>query len=235
MSEPWTPDSYPYRGVELKPQMLCELAERQFPPGAVLQRKWLIIEAPRIHVELGGKSSSVDPISQAKKARSTLLTGNWEEAGFGSIRRVGIPNSTEDGEITGTSFVESTTELSLNAEEWFGKGDETVYCYTFPSLVELATFKGDQRMPMKIGKTAFPSLDRVSLQCGVSNPENPVVPLAIRVENCALYERALHRVLTIWNRWIDDAPGSEWFKTSKTEILSIVQFLNNPPEGADVK
>jgi hypothetical protein len=57
----------------------------------------------------------------------------------------------------------------------------------------------------------------------------------IRVENCALYERALHRVLTIWNRWIDDAPGSEWFKTSKTEILSIVQFLNNPPEGADVK
>ncbi len=233
--EAWTPDTYPYRGVELKPQMLCELAERQFPASAVLQRRWLISEAPRIHEELGGKPTSADPISQAKKARSTLLTGDWEEAGFGSIRRVGAPSSIVAGEIVDSSLVESINELYLDAEEWFGTGDETVYCYTFPSLVELAKLKGDKMMPMKIGKTSFPSLDRVSLQCGVSNPERPVVPLAIRVENSALYERALHRVLTIWNRWIDDAPGSEWFKTSKTEILSIVHFLNNPPEGADVK
>ena len=87
-------------------------------------------------------------------------------------------------------------------------------------------------MPMKVGKTSSPSLDRVSLQCGVSNPEQPVVPLAIRVENATAYERAIHRILIIWNRWIDDAPGTEWFKTSKSEILAVVKFLDNPP-GSD--
>jgi hypothetical protein len=123
----------------------------------------------------------------------------------------------------------SRGDIVLAADEWFGVGDETVYCYTFPSLIELARFKGDLRMPMKIGKTASTSLDRVSLQCGVSNPEQPVIPLAVRVENAALFERAIHRILTIWNRWMDNAPGAEWFNTSKPEIMTIVRFLNNPP------
>jgi hypothetical protein len=69
----------------------------------------------------------------------------------------------------------------------------------------------------------------------VSNLEEPVVPLAIRVENAALYEKAIQRILTIWNRWIDDAPDSEWFMTSKDEVLSIVNFLKNPPVGGDLE
>ena len=45
--------------------------------------------------------------------------------------------------------------------------------------------------------------------------------------------KAIQRILTIWNRWIDDAPGTEWNLTSKDEVLSIVNFLNSPrPDGA---
>jgi hypothetical protein len=69
--------------------MLCELAESHFSPGSILQRKWFIEEAPRKHLELGGKPTVADPTSQAKKARCTLLAGNWEEAGYGNIRRLG--------------------------------------------------------------------------------------------------------------------------------------------------
>jgi hypothetical protein len=29
---------------------------------------------------------------------------------------------------------------------------------------------------------------------------------------------------------IEDAPGTEWFMTSKDEILSIIRFLNIPPD-----
>ncbi len=59
--------TYPYKGVELKPHMLCELAEKYFPPGSILQRKWLINDAPRIHLELGGRPTTADATSQAKK------------------------------------------------------------------------------------------------------------------------------------------------------------------------
>jgi hypothetical protein len=235
MSEPWTFDSYPYREVELKPHMLCELAERHFPSGSVLQRKWLVEEAPRRHVELGGKPTSADRVSQAKKARATLLAGEWEEAGYGSIRRIGVTSVGEEGGMNESLLAGNRGEIPLTAEEWFGAGEETVYCYTFPSLIELARLKGDLRMPMKIGKTASSSLERVSLQCGVSNPEQPVIPLAVRVENAALFERAIHRILTIWNRWMDNAPGAEWFNTSKPEIMTIVSFLNNPPSHGELE
>lgn len=230
MAAPYADTVYPYRGVELKPHMLCELAEKYFPPGSVLQRKWLIDEAPRIHLELGGKPTTADPTSQSKRARATLLSGDWEEAGFGSIRRTGDSQSS-DSVQTFETIEDQSEGAVLTAEEWFGSGEQIVYCYTFPSYIELAALKGEDRMPMKIGKTSSSSLDRVSLQCGVSNPEQPVVPLAIRVEDASAYERAIHRILIIWGRWIDDAPGTEWFKTSKTEIISVVRFLDNPPSS----
>jgi hypothetical protein len=230
MSEPISNEPYPYRGVELKPHMLCELAEKYFPPGSILQRKWLIQEAPRIHVEQGGKATVADPTAQAKKARRTLLAGNWEEAGYGNIRRLGAAQASTNDFPAEPLLDGGDGGTSPNAEEWFGVGEETVYCYTFPSYLELAMLKGNKALPIKIGKTSSPTLDRVSLQCGVSNPEQPVVPLAIRVENATAYERAIHRILTIWNRWIEDAPGTEWFMTSKDEILSIVRFLNSPPD-----
>ena len=220
--------AYPYKDVELKPHMLCELAEKYFSPGSILQRKWLINDAPRIHLELGGRPTTADATSQAKKARATLLSGEWEEAGFGSIRRMGESRTINSGEAP-PEIDDTSGCVILTADEWFGSGEQIVYCYTFPSYIELAALKGEDRMPMKIGKTSSPSLDRVSLQCGVSNPEQPVVPLAIRVENATAYERAIHRILIIWNRWIDDAPGTEWFKTSKSEILAVVRFLNKPP------
>jgi hypothetical protein len=230
MASSYADAAYPYRDVELRPHMLCELAEKHFPPGSVLQRRWLIEDAPRIHLDLGGKPTAADPTSQAKKARATLLSGDWEEAGYGSIRRMGTAQSS-DNEQTFQPIDESSGGALLTADEWFGNGEQIVYCYTFPSYIELAALKGEDRMPMKIGKTSSSCLDRVSFQCGVSNPEQPVVPLAIRVENATAYERAIHRILIIWNRWIDDAPGTEWFATSKTEILSIVRFLDNPPHS----
>lgn len=231
MQEPWTADNYPYRGVPLKPHMLAELAERSFLPGAIMSRKWLVENAPRLHVELGGTPATADPVSQAKKARAALLEGEWEQAGYGSIRRLGVPIPGEPGQANDLPTIPDQAELFLNAKEWFGEGDEIVYCYTFPSYVELASLKRDARMPMKIGKTASTSLERVSLQCGVSNPEQPIVPFAIRVQNSALFEKAIQRTLMIWNRWMDDAPGSEWFMTSKDEVLAIVNFLQNPPQS----
>lgn len=213
----------------MKPHMLAELAEQTFRPGAVMPRKWLVENAPRRHLDLGGAPTNADPVSQAKKAREALLEGEWEQAGYGNIRRLGILIPSEDGDADGLTPASDEAQFSLAAEEWFGNGEETIYCYTFPSYVELAALKGNARMPLKIGKTASPSLERVSLQCGISNPEQPVVPFAVRVQNATLYEKTIQRILTIWNRWIDDAPGSEWFMTSKAEVLSIVEFLQAPP------
>jgi len=224
METMWERSEYPYRGVALKPHMLEEIAQRTVRPGGILKRKWLVNEAPRIHVELGGEPTNADPISQAKKARSRLLDAGWEEAGYGSIRRPG--DSTEKD--NGLFEEEELLDAELDAQEWFGRGDETIYCYTFPCYMELASLKQSSSMPIKIGMTADSSLHRVSIQCGTSNPESPIVLFAVRVDDARLFEGAIHRILRIWNRWIEDAPGTEWYNTSKQEILHIVDFLRDP-------
>ncbi len=61
---------YPHKGVELKPHMLYGVAKKYFPPGSILQKKWLINHTARIHLELGGRPTTADATSHAKKARS---------------------------------------------------------------------------------------------------------------------------------------------------------------------
>jgi hypothetical protein len=158
---------YPYKGVELKPHMLCELTEKYFPPGSILQQKWLINDTARIHLELGGRPTTADATSQAKKARSQPLSGDWEEAEFGSIRSIGDSRSINSDD-TPLQIDETSGGFIHTTVEWFGSGEQIVYCYTFSSYIELAALKGEDRMPIKIGKTSSPSLDRVSLQCGDS-------------------------------------------------------------------
>ncbi|MCC6125899.1 MAG: GIY-YIG nuclease family protein [Pirellulales bacterium] len=226
MQSSWTPDNYPYRGVAVKPNILAELAEKYVRPGAVLKRQWLIKEAPRIHVELGGIPANTNATQQAKRARTTLLEQGWEQAGLGAIRRPGEFTAEREGDIkTEDSIEEQDSCQQFDALEWRGVGDETVYCYTFPCHIELAALKGESLMPIKIGSTSSPGVDRVAFQCGVSNPENPVVLLGIRVEESVRIEKTIQRILMIWNRWIEDAPGTEWFLTSKEEILEIWDFL----------
>lgn len=218
----WTAEEYPYRGVALQPHMLEEIAERAVSPGGILERSWLINEAPQIHTTLGGRPTDVDPVSQAKKARNHLVETGWEKAGIGYIRR---PGNTTNQYTESIIEQEDVTDSEIDTTEWHGTDKEFIYGYTFPCYLKLASLNQATSIPIKIGMTSDTPHQRISTQCGTSNPENPVILFSIQVEDAKLFENTIHRVLKIRNRWMKDAPGSEWYNTSKEEIFQIIDFI----------
>jgi len=47
----------------------------------------------------------------------------------------------------------------------------------------------------------------------------------MKCENSLLLESALHNILKLRNRWIENAPGTEWFITSPEEVESFYRLI----------
>lgn len=217
---------YKYRGSPLTPAILVELAEELFA-GQLVKRADVIDRVSKLHVERGGTPSSADPSSQAKKAYRVLLeAGKVEPGGFGLWRFSGeSPEQADD-----LAFAENVTDEDFASlivvERWIGKGDELVYAYSFPAYVSLAASSGSDRWPIKIGLSRSVSLVRIAQQVGTGTPEWPTVHLAIRCDDCLVVEKALHNALKVSGHYIENAPGSEWFRTSPDWVVDFLARLN---------
>ena len=159
-----------------------------------------------------------------------LEKGLFESAGFVYIRS---KEDIDDNKVKSDILSENVTaqevpEFIVDAEQWIGEGNELVYCYTFPAHRELAEFKQIKHFPIKVGRSADQTLRRVVEQCGTSNPEKPIVLLAMRTDDSSLLEKTIHKILECWDRKIDDAPGNEWFEASIEELHQIFDYLMNP-------
>ena len=77
----------------------------------------------------------------------------------------------------------------------------------------------------KIGRTDKDPLQRIFGQAGTCYPELPHIALIIKCSNSLQLEAALHNILKLRNRWIENAPGTEWFLTSPAEIESVYHII----------
>jgi hypothetical protein len=110
----------------------------------------------------------------------------------------------EDGDATAAEF-----------EGW-------IYAFSFPALV-----KPTEPFPIKIGKTLGHVEDRVASQCkGSAIFDKPVILRSWQVKRVGPTELAIHNTLKAWGKWRENAPGVEWFDTTVSEIVSILNFLN---------
>lgn len=205
--------------------------------GQTVKRDAIIDEVLKFHIEHGGAQSPAMPVTQAKKALSTLekqgLASRAESSGWwrfpesesGSspwaLKPQRLPVGAEvTDRIDGEYQLPSHT---FDVERQVGKGVESVYLYSFPSDRRLADLEGHDSWPVKIGSSKSRSpLARVKAQLGVSNPEWPVIHLVINTDDAERLEHWLH----VWlaeNAQKLDGPGSEWFSTSPAKIIGFLQ------------
>ena len=98
-----------------------------------------------------------------------------------------------------------------------------VYAFSFPMIQKL-----EKPYPIKVGKTANDVESRVAQQCRQSVTfENPVVLGRWKVEKVGPVELAVHNVLKARGKWREDAPGTEWFDTTISEIEDIIKFVTS--------
>ena len=68
-------------------------------------------------------------------------------------------------------------------------------------------------------------MQRILSQASTALPEKPHVAIIIRTDYSIELENAIHNILTLRGRKINDSPGAEWFLTSLEEVLSIYKFI----------
>ncbi len=105
-----------------------------------------------------------------------------------------------------------------------GKGSESVYLYYYPTYKQEAKSKKQRFWKCKIGCTTRNSNQRIKEQV-TGLPEHPITALTIETDEAITLEKKIQDILKILGKHVTDAPGTEWFCTSPSQVESIYDFI----------
>ncbi len=210
---------YKYNGIELTPAIFSELLIQIFD-GKQFSRQDALDAVVKYHQENGGALNKSSYVSVFKKAAQSLKDTGIENVGYGIWKL--------NYQIKSTEVVISQKqlpEISSHADLEIGLGKASVYVYYYDSYRELATLKGNESWECKIGRTDVDPISRIIGQAGTCYPELPHIALIIYCDDSSLLEKALHNILKLRKRWLENSPGKEWYITSPHEIEEIYRSI----------
>jgi hypothetical protein len=226
---------YQFRGQPPTPAVVGALILELFQ-GKLTERKALADEVLRVHLARGGAKPRAQFESSFRKALLTMKDAGLAEnpsQGYWHIHtRDGQlvpaseqtnPSITEaDCDTAASSERGKVSEIESVADTVLGQGRGAIYLYYLPAYRLRAEERGEKNWPCKIGRTDHDPPTRVLSQAGTALPERPHLAIVVRTDYPSAWEAALHGVLTLRGLRIDDLPGSEWFLTSPSEVLTLV-------------
>lgn len=217
---------YKYAGQPLTPAIATELIQELFA-GRIAERHKIVDFVVHTHRTRGGLDSRAkDTPRVVKKALSTLeQTGLAANPSFGQWK-IAAPNGQAfPTENTPPAFDEDTLVIPPVADIIVGEGEDSVYLYYFESYRRLAVLDGKQYFQCKIGRTERDPLLRVLSQSSTALPEYPKIARLFRTADGSALEAAIHAILSLRGKELEDSPGSEWFLTSPDDVDEIVRFI----------
>lgn len=210
---------YKFNGIELTPAIFSDLLI-QLLDGKQFSRQDAIDAVIKYHQENGGLLNKPSYVSVFKKAAQNLKESGLENIGYGIWKL--------NHRISSTEVVFSqkpSTEIAFHADLEIGSGNASVYVYYYDSYRELAGLKGNEKWECKIGRTDVDPISRIIGQAGTCYPELPHIALIIYCDDSSLLEKALHNILMLKKRWLENSPGKEWYITSPNEIEEIYRSI----------
>lgn len=223
-------DRYKYVGVPLSPAIAEELILQKFS-GQVTARQTVVEEVNRLHMARGGKPAErVDLAGLVKKALQNLRERGLAENPSLGYWRVG-PEA-NDVEVDTSELPEVPNEIEpLPAADVVLRADAHekggVYLYYLPAYrIQSEAENNATAWPCKIGRTDRDPLVRILSQAATALPEKPHVALIAYTKHPLALETAIHGVLTLRGKKVDDSPGKEWFLTSPEEVRELIEFFD---------
>lgn len=108
------------------------------------------------------------------------------------------------------------------ADETGSATEGWLYAFTFPELIK------DEPFPIKIGMTIRDVEERVADQCrGSAIFSPPKILKSWPVQKISLTERTVQNLLKLSGQWKSEAPGSEWFLTTLSEIERVLEIVQS--------
>ena len=125
------------------------------------------------------------------------------------------------------SIPDPSKNMNLNAEETLGTGRNSVYLYYDQQERDAAKSKGENVWACKIGRTLNELHTRIYQQVSTALPaERLRIGLRIKTDKHEKIERVIHDILKVRGKHIEEAPGTEWFLTSPSEVRGIYNFID---------
>lgn len=212
-------DKYKYIGLELTPNIFSELLVILFD-GKQFDRKTAIETVMEYHRKNGGVLGKKEYASVFKKASQNLNKKGLSNISHGIWRL--------NYKIHEVEFIKEKEEklsIEYTFDKTIGIGENSVYVYYYDIYKKYAENSGKIVWECKIGRTDRDPLQRIFGQAGTCYPELPHLALIMKCDNSAQLEAALHNILKLRNRWIENAPGTEWFLTSPDEVELIYNTI----------
>ena len=119
--------------------------------------------------------------------------------------------------------IDTPIEDEVDAEETGSEHDGWIYAFSFPALV-----KQDSPFHIKIGKAGDVDARVADQTRGSAFFERPIILGRWKARRVSSLERAIHGVLNERGRWLEQAPGLEWFMTTVVEIEEIIEYIQKP-------
>ena len=218
-------NSYKYAGKSLTPKMARELVMEilEQKPDPIAYQK-LREQVDELHLSRGGREYAGKTHHPVRPALTRLKReGAVKWLNLGQWQISSQPSSTE---------IESHPDINndendSSAPRTIGPGKREVYVYYYPKYQEAAQLKGESAFECKIGNTRDESKRRTHAQTSTTGmPEERKIGLIIKTDEPEKIERCIHGILKAVGRHIEDAPGTEWFRTNSDEVEGIFNSIN---------
>ena len=191
---------------------------------------WQIVShVEKVHCEGVGELSANEKQIVSDALGSLRARGQAEnpERGYWSFL-----TTTEAGESEAPKMIEKPQRQvntsgvkNIAPERTIGSGRSSVYLYYYPQYRESAESKGKKVWQCKIGMTIHGEADGRIREQATGLPENPKIGLHIKTDKHKKMERIIHDILKVRGKHIEEAPGTEWFVTSPSEVAEIYEFI----------
>ena len=133
-----------------------------------------------------------------------------------------IDDESNEEEIEVSEIENENNDVNIQqSDKIIGSGYKAVYIFYYDTYKQYANLQGKNIWACKIGRTDTDPISRVFGQAGTCYPELPHIALIIKCANSSIIETTLHNILKLRGKWMEDAPGTEWFITSPDEIETI--------------
>lgn len=214
---------YKYIGVELTPCVFQELLIELFD-GKRFSRRSAIDAITTYHVKEGGTLRKKSYIGTFKKATQRLQESGIKNIGYGMWQLTYTKKTIEDinQDIDCPSC---SRKIELSSDKEIGTGKNSVYIYYYETYKKIAELQNKNIWECKIGRSDTNPISRIIEQASTGYPEFPHIAMIIHCDDSSTLEKAFHNVLKIKNRWLSNAPGTEWYLTSPEELEKIYYMM----------
>ena len=212
-------NEYKYVGRALTPGIAQELIKELYA-GQTARRQEIERTVRDTHLKRGGK-----PAAAKTHDPAGLALTHMHKSGIVENPSQGVWVVHSERGISEDPDSEEVIEPNLDSQRIIGDGTGSVYVYYYPTYRHYAESQGERAWACKVGRAGNDPDIRIRLQASTALPEYPEVGLVIKTDEPEILERAMHDVLKLNRKAKEDAPGTEWFITSPSEVEKIYDSI----------